>query len=409
MNRTSILSSPATDVWSLGVVLYGMVMNGHFLGNLGDQDLLGILANDGFNVDFGVIYNKHARNACSKLLQRVPGSRCSIKTFMQSSYLGHGKDTVQVDTVFKQDVKLLHNKVDSIKQDTTKILSELNTLRTTIISFNLYDVPRMFVVVPADKNRLWEKVASIGYQKFYLYPLCEHPDCPHFTDDPGYLINEPTEFPKKAGPIISMCCSFLSVGLNLLKGDVGGMVKHAGAVGVKMLDVAQQMRNSVGNVVSPQVRDMLKYGESNDNNFLYYSSYFSSLRNVLDQLKGNKAEYMNESEVREVSDPAFRELQSFLEKNDTERRLGGLTQTPISDGRVLWLCSKHRISALKSWKDLSLESLAAELDLPILLKIKGMTNEQILTMNFEQLRAVCDISEESYLVLKRFKKQTGIS
>ena len=118
----------------------------------------------------------------------------------------------------------LSNKID---ENTSRIVNELNNLRKTMLSIEARIMPRIFALMPAEKEsdfikyvacnrrlllvsrKSFKALKNLGRQEFTVIFFCEG-DITHRAPHEGYKLVKPNEFLRKYG-------QWIALGLKLLK------------------------------------------------------------------------------------------------------------------------------------------------------------------------------------------------
>ncbi|KAF9198223.1 hypothetical protein BGZ49_001038, partial [Haplosporangium sp. Z 27] len=181
-----------------------------------------------------------------------------------------------------------------------------------------YPIPRLFIILPVDKSN-WNPT-KILENKFRLHFLCECGDLTmeggqskdnqtHLAKHDGYEIRDGAKFFKKYGKYMLILMRALKLGIKSTK------------ISVHHIPVSTLVGAGIDYSIS-------------------YIEALSVENPVLDNYNT-----MDDYEGLEGAD--LRQLDTFLQINDQERKLGNLYRITIETGHVKWVCLEHYRSTYK--------------------------------------------------------------
>jgi hypothetical protein len=182
-----------------------------------------------------------------------------------------------------------------------------------------------------------------GKSTFILKLLCEHDEM-HLADHPGYPIQDPREFLRKAGPIISFAVTVL------LQAVVGGANFGMKPIGGPTLSTPIFIPLSLQGLGERPTEYLERLNEILD------SIYLSEELKNKDSKLGKRATFDGptsklvedgkkhsnvSARLMNAKGAALRELAVFLEKFDKAKSYGNLNKIVLPGGRVRWMCDHH--------------------------------------------------------------------
>jgi len=286
------------------MILYETYVGQIFPDGFQDDEILAQLADSSFSIDLEGIRNTQARHLLSKILVVNAALRPTCHDILKSAFFQSGLDTRQYDQQFGGFANLTQT-VNKVLENTETLLAGMDALRRQILECTEVNVPRLFIVIPESPTTAWKKLTTIGKGSYRLHLLCEDDECPHLSDHPGYLIEDPTPFFRKAGPIISFTCKLL--------GQIASTVAGVGKIPVSVITYLDSMATRP-------------------------TEYFTTISKVLDELNEGTSTVQ---EFKRVQGPGLRELEAFLNSNDPAHTFGNLYKTVNNNGEVRYLCRNH--------------------------------------------------------------------
>ncbi|KAF9151409.1 hypothetical protein BGX20_005423, partial [Mortierella sp. AD010] len=175
-----------------------------------------------------------------------------------------------------------------------------------------YPIPRLFIILPVDKSKWNPK--NILENKFRLHFLCEcgdhttkanknSQDQIHITRHEGYEIRNGTEFFRKYGKYIIILLRALKLGIHSANESA--------------------LRVPVQNLSDAGIDFSINYMEA-------LSVNNPVLKNI---------NTIEDYEALEGAD--LRQLDTFLQANDANKKLGNLFRITTDTGHVKWVCTNH--------------------------------------------------------------------
>jgi hypothetical protein len=219
--------------------------------------------------------------------------------------------------------------VENIEQNTLELkeqlqqsLDKLDSTFKLIVNTTETQTPRVFCVLPDPSAKSWKRPKTWGHNTFKLHLMCEY-DGWHFTEDRGYPITQPNEMLRKTAPYLKWVLTGLGAAWKV-KGKVAMVMGSDATVSDKTDDRIssgiEKAQALLGGLQDPM-------------------SDFGGLAAQLSQFEDNPNA---EPDAKAVLGPALRELETFLMREDTIKRYGGLHRVCYPSGDVVWLCDHHK-------------------------------------------------------------------
>ncbi|KAG0040026.1 hypothetical protein BGZ82_005676 [Podila clonocystis] len=234
------------------------------------------------------------------------------------------------------------------------IQSRIQALLTQTFELHEYPIPRLFIVLPKDRE-LWDNLNPFTH-KFRLYFLCECGDHTrsadstiphhiHLAKHEGYDLERPTEFFRKYGTYILTMMEMVRFGI-ATAGIVVPVLDQS-----RLLDGMDEISKTLAltkEAFGSLVNDAINYVQSH-----------TELEGFMNAEKEGEFQ-MTGGEALEGAD--LRLLASFLGSKDKARTLGNLYRVITKEGHVKWVCLNHYRENYKSSASAQLEELVKVLD-----------------------------------------------
>ncbi|KAF9355426.1 hypothetical protein BGX26_006576 [Mortierella sp. AD094] len=230
---------------------------------------------------------------------------------------------LQLDAKEKDDkMVLMQNRMIDLQNQTLDRLAILQKHAHAILVQNFelheYPIPRLFIILPVDQSK-WNPT-KILENKFCLHFLCECGDHTmkasknsqnqiHIAKHEGYEIRNGTEFFHKYGKYMLILMWALKMGM------------HSVNISVPHIPIPQ--------LLDAGIDFSIKYMEA-------LSVDYPALNNL---------NTIDDYEGLEGAD--LRQLGTFLQINDEDRKLGNLCRITTETGHVKWVCIDHYRSTYK--------------------------------------------------------------
>ncbi|KAF9321652.1 hypothetical protein BG003_000535 [Podila horticola] len=233
------------------------------------------------------------------------------------------------------------------------IQSRIQALLTQTFELHEYPIPRLFIVLPKDRE-LWDNLNPFTH-KFRLYFLCEcgehtrsasstTPHHIHLAKHEGYDLERPTEFFRKYGTYILTVMEMVRFGI-ATAGIVVLILEQS-----RLLDGMDEISKTLA--VTKEA-----FGSLVDDAINYVQSHTES-EGIVNEEEGEFK--MTGKEALEGAD--LRQLASFLGSKDKARTLGNLYRVITKEGHVKWVCLNHYRENYKSSASAQLEELVKVLE-----------------------------------------------
>ncbi|KAG0343646.1 hypothetical protein BG005_002281 [Podila minutissima] len=233
------------------------------------------------------------------------------------------------------------------------IQSRIQALLTQTFELHEYPIPRLFIVLPKDRE-LWDNLNPFTH-KFRLYFLCEcgeHtrsagstiPHHIHLAKHGGYDLERPTEFFRKYGTYILTMMEMVRFGI-ATAGIVVPVLEQP-----RLLDGMDDISKSLAvpkEAFGSLVNDAINYVQSHTESEGFVNEEEGEFK-------------MTGREALEGAD--LRQLASFLGSKDKARTLGNLYRVITKEGHVKWVCLNHYRENYKSSASAQLEELVKVLE-----------------------------------------------
>ncbi|CAF4137334.1 unnamed protein product [Adineta steineri] len=224
-------------------------------------------------------------------------------------------DVIDCYTSTPADEATLSNTLNMILKNTEIFNTKIDAIQRQIFEQAEYPIPHLFIVLPEETSF---NPSTWFYHTYRLHFLCdcENENERHFALHDGYKISKPHEFFRKYGP-------YLRHILTVIKGMA-----------------------CVGSIVLPQLSS-IHMGLSNFT-ALQKKEFCNSIIDKAEragEILTKVEECLNistEATIQEVDGATLRQIRRYLEKVDNHDTLGNLHRSMTSDGRVRWVCVKHR-------------------------------------------------------------------
>ncbi|KAG0090641.1 hypothetical protein BGZ92_002544 [Podila epicladia] len=234
------------------------------------------------------------------------------------------------------------------------IQSRIQALLTQTFELHEYPIPRLFIVLPKDRE-LWDNLNPFTH-KFRLYFLCEcgdhtrsagstMPHHIHLAKHGGYDLERPTEFFRKYGTYILTMMEMVRFGI-ATAGIVVPVLEQS-----RLLDGMEDISKSLA--VPKEA-----FGSLVNDAINYVQSHTESEGFVNEKEEGEFK--MTGREALEGAD--LRQLAGFLGSKDKARTLGNLYRVITREGHVKWVCLNHYRENYKSSASAQLEELVKVLE-----------------------------------------------
>ncbi|KAF9180314.1 hypothetical protein BGZ51_006296 [Haplosporangium sp. Z 767] len=222
------------------------------------------------------------------------------------------------------------------------IQTRIQTLITQTYELHEYPIPRLFIMLPKDRE-LWDRLNPFTHT-FRLYFLCEcgkhtKPSATtsatstastishhvHIAKHEGYDLQRPTEFFEKYGPYVLTMMQMVKYGV-----VTAGIAVPA----IGQLKLAEGIDNAKAGL------DIKKYtlGSLMDEAISYVQNQVKDGNNI-EAPDSTENEDVFTQEALEGSD--LRQLESFLKTKDEGKVLGNLYRIVTTEGHVKWVCLDH--------------------------------------------------------------------
>ncbi|RKP13875.1 kinase-like domain-containing protein [Piptocephalis cylindrospora] len=293
--------------------------------------------------------DEHTARAINHLIHRDPDMRRDIERFRNSTFIGGGSDTKEMDDLKKdtdvaravhQQMKTMQSSVGNISQgmsdiklgvDTAvnkmdDIMDSVQAMRNQALNMAVNVVPRLFLLIP-DPSRNILNVSDWGRDHFTFVFMCECEN-PHPGYHPGYKLSEPKKFLVKYGPHIRLVLQMTLTAVSVA-GKVAG----------------------IPTLFPPGTMDALQsIGKSGEELFARVEAFSKKLAVIGTEL--DKASVVDpvmsqtggqgKKAYGTFSEKDMRAIEAYLESKDPSRSLGNLRRcTHRKSGAVRWLCDDH--------------------------------------------------------------------
>ncbi|CAN0203648.1 unnamed protein product [Scytosiphon promiscuus] len=361
----SSLATKATDVWSIGMVLFWLLTGeDYFEEGLTDAEVLTTLASQGFTVSLAGVNPKQeqARNLLGTMLSHDPRGRGSMDSVLGRAFFAGGASVTaakmqawtemaaslrgvscRLEATIREEAdstrqgkrspgSLLDESMKRLESRADEILTKLGRMDRMLdhVVEGSADCPRLFVLTPATNSQaLWKPDTWFSEHNLLTF-LCAHDLAPIGE---GIKVPCPRKSLEKWAPaiqasafVVKLGCKAACMTAGVSSAAVDGM---SAALGVNFLagqKVSAALRSAAGKALG-DVEDGVSNG-------------VQRCSGAHDQ----PAEDQDEREGRRLTGEAYEALVSFLDENDPSWRASlnlDMTRAVRGDGKVSWTCHEH--------------------------------------------------------------------
>ncbi|CAM9156217.1 unnamed protein product, partial [Hapterophycus canaliculatus] len=354
----SCLATKATDVWSIGMVLFWLLTGqDYFEKGLADAEVLKSLASQGFTVSLAGVDSKQeqAKNLLSTMLSHDPRGRGSMDSVLGRAFFAGGASVTAAKMQADMAASLEHVSVrleatireegGSTRQGNTfpgsmkrlesradEILNKLGRIDRMLdhVVKGSADCPRLFVLTPAtDSQALWKPDTWFSDSNVLTF-LCAHDLAPIGK---GIKVPCPRRNLEKWAPaiqasafVVKLGCKAACMTAGVSPTAVDGM---SAALGMNVL-AGQKVSAALRSAAGKALGDVDERGSD-------------SLRRC-GGAREQSSEEQDEEQGRELTGEAYEALVSFLDENESSWRASlnlDMTKAVRGDGKVSWTCHEH--------------------------------------------------------------------
>lgn len=343
-HRKEIIANGAVDVWAFACVAHEVYTGESLFPNGKENVLKQCRERRGEKTlfdDFHDVSSETVRNLLKEILVEDPKQRPSMAEIVRK--LGSVGMTIAIAQAkqegehaglekgygkVEQQLTRIVRTQEEITRKMSSLFDEVIDLKTLIVEAPNSDVPRLFMILPAEKptgkwKSLLHSLKSIKSVQLQLYLICECEWYPHCSGDP-YPLAEPTKFFQKTGPILSICCKAFNLLAAFSPLKIPGIPDQIADWFGKLGDSPTEYFD----VIKTLVGEAIKSIDNNNNNNA-----------------GNNNLNNNNSTGQVATDQMYREFKLLLDALDPNRRYAGLNKrvVKLQSGKenYLWLCKEH--------------------------------------------------------------------